>query len=123
MNSGASLSTGSHNIYVGADVTGTAADANTMRLGLPYDSGTGVGQSQTFIAGIHGTQLTGPAVQVFIDANGQLGTLTPPIASGSGSVPVSFALPQQVQAQQATIDSLLARIARLEAEVRAPRRR
>jgi hypothetical protein len=74
----------------------------------------------------------GPAVQVYGDANGQLGTLTPPMASGSGSVPVSFALPQvqaavvelraanaelrqRSQAQQATIDDLRARLARLEA--------
>jgi hypothetical protein len=42
-----------------------------MRLGLPYDSGTGAGQSETLIAGMHGTRLTRPAVQVFVDASGQ----------------------------------------------------
>jgi hypothetical protein len=118
---------GSYNVYVGANVHGSRLDANTMRLGLPYDSGTGAGQNRTFIAGIHGTQLTGPAVQVFVDANGQLGTLTPPIVTGTVTLPVSV-LQQQVQEQQATIlelrqgsreqqatiDGLLARLARLE---------
>ncbi len=93
--------------------------------------------NQTFIAGIHGTQLTAPAVQVFIDANGQLGTLTPPVASGSGTTPAPLAL-QDAQEQQAinaaheaTINELKtanaelrARLARLEALVVAgPRRR
>jgi hypothetical protein len=124
MNAGANTTTGSHNVFVGADVTGTAADTNTIRIGLPYNGSAG--QNQTFIAGIAGTQLTAPAVQVYVDANGQLGTLTPPIASGGGTVgpqagPPS-ALEQQVQAQQATIAEmqtlvadLRARLARLEA--------
>ncbi len=79
---GTNATSGSYNVFLGADVVGTAADTNTIRIGLPYSGG--VGQNQTFIAGIHGTQLTGPAMQVFIDANGQLGTLTPPIATGQG---------------------------------------
>jgi hypothetical protein len=41
--------TGSHNIYMGADVAGTATDANTMRLGLPFDATTGAGQNKTFM--------------------------------------------------------------------------
>ena len=73
---------------------------------LPYISSAGQGQNRTFIAGIHGTQLTGPAVQVFVDANGQLGTITAPIASGTGTTPTPFALQQQVQDQQATIEDL-----------------
>ena len=123
-NAGLNATTGGHNIFLGADVVGTAGDANTMRLGRAYNSGTGVGQAQTFIAGIHGTQLTGSAVQVFVDANGQLGTVTPPIASGSGTAPAP-ALQQQLQAQQALIAELRAalaeqraRLARLEAAVR-----
>jgi hypothetical protein len=114
--------TGSYNIFLGADVAGEATDSNTIRIGLPYGSfGTGSGQNKTFIAGIHGTQLTGPAVQVFIDANGQLGTLTPPIATGTVTAPVSQ-LQQQVNAQQqklrlqeAVNADLRARLARLEA--------
>ncbi len=96
---------------------GHAADTNTIRLGLPY-SGV-IGQNRTFIAGIHGTQLTGPAVQVFVDANGQLGTLTAPVASGTGTTPAPLALEQQVQDQQATIADLRARLARLEAQMRS----
>jgi hypothetical protein len=126
-------------VFLGADVIGTAADTNTIRIGLPYTGSAG--QNQTFIAGIQGTQLTGPAQQVFIDANGQLGTLTLPPASGSGTIAPSALPPQEQtqqainaaqqatnaelqatnaelrqrsQAQQATIDELLARIARLE---------
>ena len=112
-----------------------ATDANTIRIGLPYASlGAGSGQHQTFIAGIHGSQLTGPAVQVFIDANGQLGTLTAPIASGTGSVaPLGSlaqlreqqvtiaALQRQVQDQQRTNAELRARLVRLEASMTAAR--
>jgi hypothetical protein len=118
--------TGAYNVFLGASVSGNPTDANTMRLGLPYSGG--IGQNRTFIAGIHGTVLTGPAVQVFVDANGQLGTLIPPVVTGTVTVPVSL-LQQQVQeqqainaelrqrsqAQQATIEDLLARLARLEA--------
>jgi hypothetical protein len=98
---------GSYNVFLGAEVTG-----------------------------IHGTQLTGPAVQVFVDASGQLGTLTPPMASGTGTTPAPLAL-QQAQDQQAinaaheaTINELKtanaelgARLARLEALVVAGSRR
>ncbi len=81
LQAGINATTGSYNVFLGADVTGTAADTNTIRIGLPYDGG-GTGRTETFIAGIHGTQLTGPAVQVFIDANGQLGTVPPCALSG-----------------------------------------
>jgi hypothetical protein len=69
--------------------------------------------------------LTGPAVQVVVDANGQLGTLTPPVVTGTVTVPllqqqmqeqqaINAELRERLQAQQATIDGLLARLARLE---------
>jgi hypothetical protein len=109
--------TGSYNVFLGADVNGETADANTIRIGLPYDSlGAGTGQNRTFIAGIRGTQLTGSAVQVFIDANGQLGTSTPPVITGTVTTPVSH-LQQQVEDQRTTIADLRARLARLEALV------
>lgn len=103
--------TGSFNIYVGAEQRGIAGESNTMRLGLPYNGTTGAGQDQTFIAGIYGTTLTGPTSRVIIDANGQLGTLGPSMASGAGTIdPTLFALPPDVQAQleaqQATITEL-----------------
>ena len=115
-NAGFNATDGSHNVFLGADVVGTAADAHTMRLGLPYDSGSGAGQNQTFIAGIHGTQLTGSYLPVVVDANGQLGTLTPPVqlSGGATATPLSV-LQQQVQEQQTTIAALLARLERLEA--------
>jgi hypothetical protein len=68
-----SLVTGSHNILIGAQVTGTAADANTTRIGRPYDSGTGWGQNATYIAGIRGVTVAGGQL-VHIDANGRLGS-------------------------------------------------
>ncbi|MEZ5290564.1 MAG: hypothetical protein R2745_05750 [Vicinamibacterales bacterium] len=110
---------GSHTVFLGANVLGTTADANTIRIGLPYDGNTGEGQTQTFIAGIFGTPLSGPATQVFVDANGQLGTLTPPVTTGGGTVqPFAMsAIERQVQEQQAAIEAMAAVIADLRARL------
>jgi hypothetical protein len=122
---GLNATTGSYNVYIGAGTHGTGADANTMRLGLPYDGAIGAGQNRTFIAGIHGTVLTGPAVQVFVDANGQLGTLTAPPITGTIGAPVSNApapdpaLQRQVEAQAARIAALEARLRHLEGLLKA----
>jgi hypothetical protein len=63
---GASVTTGDNNIHVGHP--GTAADADTIRLGQS--------QSQTFVAGIFGATVdAGSGVPVLVDANGQLGTI------------------------------------------------
>jgi hypothetical protein len=62
-NAGKNLTTGSNNIEVFDP--GAAGDANTIRLGTV---GT---QSQTFVAGISGTAVTGGAVVV--NSSGQLG--------------------------------------------------
>ena len=64
---GLNLTTGSNNIDVGAGVLGVAAEANTIRIGTT--------QIKTFIAGIHGATASGGAA-VFINASGELGTLT-----------------------------------------------
>jgi hypothetical protein len=115
--------TGSDNIYLGADVQGTAADANTTRIGLPYNATTGAGQNKTFVAGIAGTVLTTPAVQVFVDANGQLGTLVPAPITGTVDGTVSAnsrpdaALLQELVEQRAVIAELRERLARLEQQV------
>ncbi|MEZ5290148.1 MAG: hypothetical protein R2745_03620 [Vicinamibacterales bacterium] len=121
---------GSYNIYLGAGVTGGASDANTMRLGLPYNGTTGEGQNRTFVAGIFGTQLTAPAQAVFVDANGQLGIVGPQVQTGGGTtgpgaLPRDLAaLVAEVDAQRSTIAALEARLRQLEADVRnAPRRR
>lgn len=127
-NAGYQSTTGSYNIYLGAEIPGAAGESNTMRLGLPYDSGTGKGQNRTFVAGVHGTVLTGPAVQVFVDANGQLGTLVPPAGTGTGTISIGAAQPYRTAdlaqrlrteearnlVQQAEIADLRARLAQLE---------
>jgi hypothetical protein len=65
---GLNLTTGSNNIVIGAGVLGSAGDANTIRIGK---SGT---QQRTFVAGIYGKTANG-GVGVFINSNGQLGTV------------------------------------------------
>ena len=64
---GLNLTTGSNNIDIGAGVLGVAAESNTIRIGTT--------QIKTFIAGIHGATAFGGAA-VFINASGELGTLT-----------------------------------------------
>lgn len=125
---GLNATTGFYNGYLGAEVQCTVADANTMRLGLPYSGG--VGQNQTFIAGIHGTQLTGPAVQVFVDANGQLGTLLAPIATRPERRPRPRSpannkctrSKRSMLSSRRRLDHLSARLARLEAAARVAKR-
>jgi len=63
---GTNLTTGSNNIDIGAP--GTAGESNTIRIGK---SGT---QQKTFIAGISGKTVA-ISVPVFINTNGQLGTV------------------------------------------------
>jgi hypothetical protein len=65
---GAALTTGANNIDIGSNVLGVAGESNTIRIG-----NTDI--MDTFISGISGTTVTGGAA-VFVDANGQLGTLT-----------------------------------------------
>jgi len=67
INAGYHLSSGDHNIYLGN--TGAASESNTMRLGQV------VNQTRTFIAGIRGVNVGSTGAQVFINSNGQLGTL------------------------------------------------
>jgi hypothetical protein len=126
---GANATTGTYNVFLGANALGTAADTHTMRLGLPYDSTGGAGQNRTFIAGIAGTVLTTPAVQVFVDAFGQLGTLVPAPFGGTisgdvtpGATPAidSVWLLRLLEEQRRLIADLQARLTVLEA-TRAPR--
>jgi hypothetical protein len=117
-NAGADATTGSFNVFVGSEVRGAAADAHTIRIGLPYDPIAGQGQNRTFVAGVHGTTLSGPAVPVFVDANGQLGTLTPPGVSGSVNQSVT-SLYQQLEEQRAANLELRRRLARVEARLDA----
>jgi hypothetical protein len=92
---------------------------------LPYQSaGPGTGQNQTFIAGIYGTLLNASsAYPVYINANGKLGTLG--VTGGAGGYqPMSLeqqviAQQAQLRDQQAVIDDLRARLARVEALLRS----
>lgn len=60
---GAAISTGSYNIEIGN--TGTGTDNNTIRIGS--------GQTQTFLAGVFGTAVSGGSA-VYVNSLGQLGT-------------------------------------------------
>ncbi|HZU43535.1 MAG TPA: tail fiber domain-containing protein [Terriglobales bacterium] len=62
-NAGKNLTTGANNIYLGS--LGVATESNTLRLGA--------GQTRTFVAGVYAAHAT--ARQVFVNSNGQLGTL------------------------------------------------
>ena len=110
--------TGSFNVFLGAYVPGTGADTHTMRLGLPYDGAAGTGQNRTFIAGVAGTVLTTPAVQVFVDANGQLGTLVPAPFSGTIDAPVNGSPRPDAAAPDRRVEEAAVRIAALEDVVR-----
>ncbi len=61
-------SMGSNNIYIGANVTGSALDNNVIRIGI-QNSGT----SGTYIGGINGATVAG-GIPVLINGSGQLGT-------------------------------------------------
>lgn len=65
---GSLLTTGSNNIMIGANVTGTPSTDSTIMIGV---QGT---QTQTFLAGVSGTTITGAAT-VVINSSGQLGVL------------------------------------------------
>ena len=109
-----SAATGSYNLFLGAEVTGIAADSNTIRIGLPYSGG--VGQNRTFVAGIYGTQLAGGAQVVYIDANGQLGTAA--IGSGGGGFLPMVQIQQQVRDQQKRLQDQQTTILQLQRQVR-----
>lgn len=110
--------TGNDNTYLGAFVEGVAGESNTLRLGRPYSAGAG--QNRTFLAGVWGTTLTGTAAQVFVDANGQLGTGTPvAMLSGTATLVTPAALQEQAAAQEAINAELRARITHLEARIEA----
>jgi hypothetical protein len=94
--SGHNSTTGNYNIFLGAFVEGTAADTNTIRIGLPYDASTQVGQNQAYMAGIVENPLSpsdGP-MAVGILPDGRLGTLPSVVPL---QTTISSGLPTQVQ--------------------------
>src|ERR1700676_4583839 len=68
VSAGSNLTTGSNNIDIGNQ--GVAAEANTIRIG------TAGNQTATFIAGIYGGNEGGTPLAVYINSNGQLGTMS-----------------------------------------------
>ena len=66
-NSGLSLTTGDDNIYISNP--GVASETGFIRIGTPAT------HVATFIQGIFGTAVQGTGISVFVDANGQLGTV------------------------------------------------
>ena len=68
VNAGSNLTTGTNNIDIGLDVTGVAAESNTIRIG-----DTDI--TDAFIRGISGTTIAS-GDPVLVAANGHLGTLT-----------------------------------------------
>ena len=64
---GSNITDGSNNIDIGH--TGISGESNTIRIG------TGRTQTETFIAGIRGTTVTG-GIAVYVKTNGKLGTNT-----------------------------------------------
>jgi hypothetical protein len=63
---GQNQTTGSDNIYLAND--GVAAESGRIRIGTPST------HTATFVAGIHGANLGGSALPVFVNPSGQLGT-------------------------------------------------
>lgn len=66
-NSGLSLTTGDDNIYIANP--GVATETGVIRIGTPAT------HVATFVQGIFGTAVQGTGIPVFVDANGQLGTV------------------------------------------------
>ena len=70
MNAGFNLTTGSNNIVIGAGVTGSAGEANKIRIGKST-------HTAAFIGGIYNRNEGGTIKPVYINSNGQLGTQPP----------------------------------------------
>ena len=76
--------TGDQDIYIGNLGASSGTESNALRLGFPYSTDSSTcgfsqpppcGQNVTYIAGIYGSTSSG-GIPVYINANGQLGTLT-----------------------------------------------
>jgi hypothetical protein len=65
--------TGDYNIDIGSGQQGSVGESNTIRIGNPNIFPM---LQRTFIAGIYGVLTGGPGTAVFVDANGQLGTVS-----------------------------------------------
>jgi Chaperone of endosialidase len=72
---GAGILSGDGNIDIGFDVGGVLSESNTLRIGTT-DPALGPGVNRAFIGGIYGVPTGLPGAAVFVDANGQLGTMS-----------------------------------------------
>jgi Chaperone of endosialidase len=103
---GSNLTTGNNNIDIGYNVSGTAGESSTIRIGAPQVI------SACYIAGISNQTATNGSA-VFIDANGKLGTLTSsaqfkddvkPMDTASESIlalkPLTFRYKKEIDAQR-----------------------
>jgi hypothetical protein len=78
-----SNSTGSSNIALGTNAGGDITGSNNIAIGSSGALGESftirIGEdglhASTFIAGIHGNQVNSPAIEVFVDTEGELGTM------------------------------------------------
>ena len=72
---GSYLTSGDGNIYIGSTGTPGGSESGAIRIGTSTN-GTGLPlQTSVYIAGIYGTTLLGGGTTVFVDSNGQLGTV------------------------------------------------
>jgi hypothetical protein len=67
-NAGSNLTTGNNNIDIGYNVSGSAGESGTVRIGNPLV------QSATYVAGISGATVPG-GVRVIVDTSGHLDTI------------------------------------------------
>ena len=67
--SGLNITTTNNNIYIGTGVAGSAGEAGTIRIGSPNLA------EQCFIGGIIDATVNMSGVPVYVDFNGQLGTI------------------------------------------------
>jgi hypothetical protein len=107
---GRNLTAGSNNIDIGN--RGRAGEAGTIRIG---DNDV---QVATFIAGINGKSIAGPAQGVLVNAKGQLGTTAAGSAKASAAKPLSAAAGRRLLA---TVKRLQRQIERQGKEIRALR--
>ena len=77
--------TGSYDVYIGSVGVNVlpGAESNTIRIGMPYSTGFQAcnplsppcGQTTAYIAGIYGSTTDNNGIPVYVDDNGQLGTV------------------------------------------------
>ena len=84
---GSNSTTGTSDIYIGNSGPSTGTEGYTIRIGFPYTEEDEdclpcpdceilpCGQNTTYIAGIYGSTVGGSGIAVYVDNNGQLGTV------------------------------------------------